>query len=82
VNTAQLLATKPMESSAMKRTPSVTAILRRLQRWIGIGSCGGARRRNSARRSRPSRFIIVRTCVGLATPRVAANASAISSGVK
>ena len=33
-------------------------------------------------RSRPSCFITARSWVGLATPRVAANASAISSGVK
>ena len=33
-------------------------------------------------RSRPSRLSADRNCVGLATPRVAANASAISSGLK
>ena len=53
-----------------------------LQRWSEIGRRGGASARNWATRSRPSCFITVRSWVGLATPRVAANASAISSGVK
>ena len=44
--------------------------------------CGGASARKRASRSRPSCFMTVRSCVGLATPRAAANASAISSGVK
>ena len=42
---------------------------------------GGARA-EPAIRSRPSRRMTVRSCVGLAMPRAAANASAISSGVK
>ena len=51
-----------------------------VHRWIFIGARWGASAWNSASRSRPSSFIIVRSWVGLATPRVAENASAISSG--
>ena len=55
---------------------------RTLQRCSAIGFRGGARTRNSPSRSRGSRFMNARSWVGLATPRVAANASASSSGVK
>ena len=55
---------------------------RTLQRCSTIGFRGGARARNTASRSRGYRFMNARSCVGLATPRVAANASASSSGVK
>ena len=55
---------------------------RRLQRCSGIGSRGGASARNVPSRSRGSRFMNARSWVGLATPRVAANASASSAGVK
>ena len=44
--------------------------------------CAGASARKRASRSRPSCFMTVRSWVGLATPRAAANASPISSGVK
>ena len=47
-----------------------------------IGRRAGPMARNWATRSRPSCFIAVRSWVGLAMPRAAANASAISSGVK
>ncbi len=50
-----------------------------LQRCSEIGRRSGASARNWRSRSRPSFFITVRSCVGLATPRAAANASAISS---
>ena len=55
---------------------------RMLQRWIPMGLRGGASSRNVSSRPRPSAFIDARSCVGLATPRVAANASDRSSGVK
>ena len=45
-----------------------------------IGRRSGASARNCASRSRPSCFMTERSCVGLAIPRAAANASAISSG--
>ena len=63
------------------RTPPASSTRLTLQRWSETGRHGGASSRNWVTRSRPSRFIIIRSCVGLATPRVAANASAISSGV-
>jgi len=47
-----------------------------------IGGRAGARARNSPSRSRGSRFMNARSWVGLATPRVAANASASSASVK
>ena len=55
---------------------------RALQRCNTIGRRGGASVRNSASRSRGSRFMKARSCVGLATPRVAAKASASSASVK
>ena len=58
------------------------AIRRTLQRCSTIGGRWGARARNSPSRSRGSRFMKARSWVGLATPRVAANASASSAGVK
>ena len=63
------------------RMTAASATRLKLQRWSEMRRRGGARARNSAIRSRPSCFIIARSWVGLATPRVAANASAISSGV-
>ena len=53
-----------------------------LHRWSEIRRCGGASARKRASRSRPSCFMTVRSWVGLATPRAAANASPISSGAK
>ena len=53
-----------------------------LQRCSTIGLRGGARARNVPSRSRGSRFMNARSWVGLATPRVAANASDSSAGVK
>src|SRR5437763_1736580 len=47
-----------------------------------MGLRAGASERNFSRSPRPSAFIDARSCDGLATPRVAANASASSSGVK
>ena len=55
---------------------------RTLHRCKETGRRAGASARNSATRSRPSCFMTARSCVGLAMPRAAANASAISSGVK
>ena len=63
------------------RTPPARSTRLTLQRWREIGRQGGASFRNWVTRSRPSRFIMTRSWVGLATPRVAAKASAISSGV-
>ena len=59
--------------STMRRGP---------HRCSEIGRRSGASARNCATRSRPSCFMTDRNCVGLAMPRAAANASAISSGVK
>ena len=49
---------------------------------LDVGGASAPAPGSAATRSRPSRFIAVRSCVGLAMPRAAANASAISSGVK
>src|SRR5687767_1923941 len=81
-NTAQLLTSSRSESRDRITTITVNPTRRTLHRWIGMGSSSGARARNSDMRSRPSFFISVRSWVGLAIPRVAANASAISSDVK
>ena len=51
-------------------------------RWSEIGRRAGARARNWARRSRPSLLRAERSWDGLAMPRAAANASAISSSEK
>src|SRR5215472_6685808 len=67
---------------AAASTEAASTTRRVPQRCSAIGRRGGASDRNSASRSRGSRFRNVRNCVGLATPRVAANASASSSGVK
>ena len=67
----------PRTSASVEARPAST-----LQRCSEIGRRSGASARNWASRSRPSCFITVRSWVGLATPRAAANASAISSGVK
>ena len=72
-NTATLM----MASIATAR-----ATRRMLQRCSTIGGRAGARARNSPSRSRGSRFMKARSWVGLATPRVAANASASSASVK
>ena len=64
--------------SAIAVTPSTAKARptrRRLQRCSTIGSRGGASARNVPSRSRGSRFMNARSWVGLATPRVAANAS-------
>ena len=70
------------DERAEQRAPAASTTRFALQRWSEIGRRSGASARNCASRSRPSCFIAVRSCVGLATPRAAANASAISSGVK
>ena len=54
---------------------------RTFQRCSLIWGRFGASSRKRATRSRPSCFSAVRSWVGLAMPRAAANASAISSGV-
>ena len=72
--TPKTVDTAKMESSAAARLTR-----RMLQRCSTIGSRGGASVRNSASRSRGSRFMKARSCVGLATPRVAAKASASSA---
>ena len=46
---------------------------------MGIGLRGGASPRKTCTRSRPLFFISDRTCDGNVMPRLAANASAISS---
>src|SRR6185436_8762763 len=81
-NAFQLLMTRPIAKKAANSTPIVSSTRRRLQRWIETCSRSGAIRRNSARRSRPSCLRWLRNWVGLATPRAAANASAISSSEK
>src|SRR5919106_1287718 len=48
---------------------------------MAIGGRAGASLRNSPRRPRPSSFSARRSCDGMVTPRVAARASATSSGV-
>ena len=53
-----------------------------LHRCSTIGGRAGASARNSPSRSRRSRFRNARSWVGLATPRVAAKASASSAGLK
>ena len=69
-------------TSVSSARPSVSRTRRGPQRCNEIGRRAGASARNWATRSRPSRFIATRSCVGLAMPRAAANASAISSGEK
>ena len=76
----------PTVACTAKRATTATVPARStrltLQRWSDMGRRSGASARNCATRSRPSRFMTARNCVGLATPRVAAKASAISSAVK
>lgn len=62
--------------------PSVSAGLRKVQRWIAVGGRAGARRRMDAGMSRRSSAIILRSWLGIVTPRDAAIASPISSGSK
>ena len=53
---------------------------RRLNRWLEMGAGrSGSRSRNSACTSRPWARIMWRSWDGMASPRVAANASVISS---
>ena len=66
----------------MPRTARARPTRRRLQRCSTIGWRGGASARNVPSRSRGSRFMNARNWSGLATPRVAANASLSSAGVK
>ena len=77
---------RPTAVSPASRTRRIEAMIsatrRMLQRCTEIGRRAGAIDRNSASRSRPSCFNSCRSWVGLATPRVAANASASSSAVK
>ena len=70
------------ESRSTASVATISTTRRTLHRCTAIGRRSGAIARNSASRSRPSSFMCWRSCVGLATPRVAANASASSSGVK
>ena len=61
----------------------VSPTRRKLQRWIFTGgSWKGSSCRNSACTSRPCALMRRRSCEGIVRPRVAANASAISSSVK
>ena len=69
-------------TTALPRIATARPTRRKLQRCSTIGSRGGARARNVPSRSRGSRFMNARSWVGLATPRVAANASDSSAGVK
>ncbi len=69
-------------SNSRSNVPMISNTRRTLHRWIPMGLRAGASPRNVASRSRPSALSEVRSCVGLATPRVAANASDSSSGVK
>ena len=66
----------------MRATPAVRRTRRMLHRCSAIGRRCGPSARNSSMRLRPSRFNAARSCDGLATPRAAAKASAISSSVK
>src|SRR5215472_15478437 len=77
---AVALADRAITAAASTEAASST---RRLpQRCRAMGRRGGASARNSPSRSRGSFFRNARSWVGLATPRVAAKASASSSGVK
>ena len=62
-------------TAKMASIPAARITRRALHRCSTIGCRCGASLRNSASRSRGSRFMKARSCVGLATPRVAANAS-------
>ena len=77
---------RPMPKTAgtakMASIAAARLTLRTLQRCSTMGCRCGASLRNSASRSRGSRFMKARSCVGLATPRVAAKASASSASVK
>src|SRR5439155_11754947 len=80
--TRQFAATRAITTRAVTHAPNERLTRRALHRWIPTGSRSGASARNRRGRSRPSRFDAIRSWVGVATPRVAANASAISSSVK
>src|SRR5436309_52229 len=80
-NTVQLLTITRSATSATRSTPAVLPTRRTLHRWMETGRRSGARARNSPTRSRPSCLSMLRSCVGLATPRAAAKASAMSSSV-
>src|SRR6266542_3976172 len=60
--------------------PTVTPKRRRLHRWMRMDALSGARARNAPTRSRPSLRISALSWEGTVTPRVAAKASAMSSG--
>src|SRR6266516_2842316 len=80
--TVQPRTTTSTAATATASTSRLRAIRRRLQCWMATGRRCGARARNWAIRSRPSCFRTDRSWEGLATPRAAANASAISPAVK
>jgi hypothetical protein len=66
--------------NAPASTARASPMRRGLKRWMAIGLGGsGSSFRNSACRSRPWARSIRRSCVGMVNPRVAANASLISS---
>ena len=69
-------------SNVRRNAATISNTRRTLHRWIPMGLRGGASPRNVSSSPRPSAFIDDRSCDGLATPRVAANASDSSSGVK
>ena len=75
-------ALKRAGTAKIASIPAARPTRRALQRCSTIGRRCGASLRNSASTSRGSRFMKARSCVGLATPRVAANASASSASVK
>ena len=81
-NAVQLLTTNPTARNAATATIRVSSTRRTLHRWIETGSRSGTSARNCVSRSRPSSLSSLRSCVGLATPRAAAKASAISASVK
>ena len=70
------------EQDAERRVPGRRRRAGRSSAATRSGGAPGPARGTRATRSRPSCFITDRSCVGLAMPRVAAKASAISSGVK
>ena len=74
----------PVSTVSIRRSSvaTISSTRRTLHRWIAIGLRAGASSRNVSSSPRPSAFIDARSCDGLATPRVAANASDSSSGVK
>src|SRR5439155_7415064 len=81
-SSGHVFTTPKTKSPTVASAARLSAARRRLQCWMATGRRTGASARNSATRFRASRLSEARSWVGLATPRVAANASAISSSVK